>query len=54
MLPYTAADMLNKMQDEYGLDQPLDRSESGRSTPTSRTGRIHRAIKSWISTVTSF
>ena len=53
MLPYTAADMLNKMQDEFDLQAPLDqsgRSQSGLSL-ASRVGRFQHAVSSFVSSV---
>ena len=53
MLLYTANDMLNKMQDEFDLQAPVDRS--GRSPSglslASRVGRFGRAVSSFVSSV---
>ncbi len=53
MLLYTANDMLNKMQDEFALQAPVDRSgfsQSGHPL-SSRVRRLRRAVSSLVSTV---
>lgn len=48
MLPYTAADMLNKMRDDYGLD-PANAGSDERaagSRVSNRRERVRRALMS--------
>ncbi len=53
MLPYTAADMLNKMRNDYGLNLEPQRSRSlvsGRSASRRYAG-IRRAITSMLGAI---